>query len=172
VSDARCARVTVYTKSEIDFLLSCPKKISDPPKTSANLVNADFRNDMRLTASQGLQGEFRAFMRQNEDFPENFSVGLIYCPNDGRPDITLLRCNGPHGVYNGSPEFDSEHPHWDYHVHRADERALDAGFKAERFAEKSTEFASYEQALDFFVREINLDPDDIRQHFAARTLFN
>jgi hypothetical protein len=163
--------VAVYTQSEIDFLLSCPKKISDPPKPSQRLVNADFRNDMTLTASS-LQGEFRAFMRQNEDFPENFSVGLIYYPNDGRPDLTLLRCNGPHGVYNGSAEFDADHPHWDYHVHKADEKALDVGLKAERFAEKNTEFASYEEALDYFVRVINLDADDIRQHFAKRNLFN
>lgn len=164
--------MAMYTQGEIDSLISCPKSISEPPTPTAKLVNADFRNDMIMTASSGVPGEFRGFMRQNQDFPENFSVGLIYYPNDGRPEVTLLRCNGPHGVYNGSSEFDAEHPHWDYHVHKADEKAIEAGLKAERVAEKNTEFASYEQAVDFFVRAINLDPDDIRKHFAARQLFN
>ena len=45
----------------------------------------------------------------------NFSIGLRYHPNDGRPEITLLRCNGQHGIYNGSQSFTSDHPHFDCH---------------------------------------------------------
>ena len=48
-------------------------------------------------------------MRRSEDLPENFSVGLVFLPGDGTGEVTLLRCNGPHGAYNDS--FDPAHPH-------------------------------------------------------------
>ena len=79
------------------------------------LVGTDWRNDMKMV-SKGHPGEFNAFFRRSEDFPENFSIGLSYDPKDGSGEITLLRCNGPHGVFNGT--FDPTHPHWGYHIHK------------------------------------------------------
>ena len=95
--------MAIYDQAEIDALLGCPKTITDPPKRSTKLVNADYRNDMKLIASNGIGGEFAVFMRQSEDFPENFSVGINKQHNDGRPERTLVGCNGQHNVYNGSP---------------------------------------------------------------------
>ncbi len=73
---------------------------------------------------------FRAFLRRNEDFPENFSIGLVFLPGDGSGELTLLRCNGPHGTTNES--FDPDHPHVDYHVHRAGAALLEAGLRPEK----------------------------------------
>ena len=70
---------------------------------------------MRLKSADG-ELEFRAFMRRSEDLPENFSIGLVFLPQDGTGEVTLLRCNGPHGAFNDS--FDPAHPHSDFHVHR------------------------------------------------------
>lgn len=109
-------------------------------------------------------------MRKNDDFPENFSVGLRYSANDGRPEITLLRCNGKHGVFTGAG--DSTHPHWDFHIHQASEAAQDAGFTAEKYATSTTEFASYEQAVQYFIRAVNLNAQDASKFFPNGTQGN
>jgi hypothetical protein len=110
--------------------------------------------------------QLRAGHPQREDFQENFSIGLTYSPHDGRDTLTLLRCNGKHGDYNKS--FDPAHPHCDFHIHKATEEALTAGFAPEKCAEKTTEFASFEEALQVFVRMINLSSADAEKHFPAR----
>jgi len=120
---------------------------------------------MKLTASKDVAGEFAVFMRQSEDFPENFSIGLTYQPKDGRQEITLIRCNGKHGIFNSATNFNPSHSHWDFHIHRADAAPLDSGLKAERRATKTTEYASYEEALPFFLKLINLDEGDVRNYF-------
>ena len=50
-------------------------------------------------------------------------------------------------------------------IHRADAAPLDSGLKAERRATKTTEYASYEEALPFFLKLINLDEGDVRNYF-------
>jgi len=86
--------VAAFSQDELDGLISCPKEVSDPPKREMRLERAHWRNDAKLIASNGLQGDFVMFMRKNEDFPENFSIGLIYNPHDGQGEIPLFRCNG------------------------------------------------------------------------------
>lgn len=128
------------------------------------IEGAHARNDAKLLADN-ISGEFRMFMRRSEDFPENFSVGLIYHSADDRGDITLLRCNGKHGEYNGN--FDPDHPHYDYHIHKAEEEAITLGYRAEKYAKKTTHFASYEEALQFFIKTINLNAEDAKKYFAS-----
>jgi hypothetical protein len=159
--------VAAYSQSDIDDLISCPKEISDPPKKEMKLNGAHWRNDAKLKASDGKTGEFSMFMRKNEDFPENFSIGLSYNPRDGRSEITLLRCNGKHGDFNKS--FDPTHPHSDFHIHRAKETAIDEGLAPEKDAAKTDEFASFEWALQYFVRAVNLNPEDAHKYFPDRT---
>jgi hypothetical protein len=142
-----------YTQDEIDSLIACAKLISEPPKREMKLDRGRFRNDMRLKSTDG-KLEFRAFMRRSEDLPENFSVGLAFVPKDGTGEILLLRCNGPHGGYNDS--FDSDHPHWDFHVHRAGADMIEAGLRPEKAAAVNKDFASYEEALQYFLRKTNV----------------
>lgn len=159
--------MAAFSQNELDELISCPKEVSDPPKREMKLDRAHLRNDAKLVASNGCQGDFTMFMRKNEDFPENFSIGLIYNPHDGCGEITLLRCNGPHGGFNRS--IDSEHPHFDYHIHRADVNAVEAGQAAEKDAIKTSEYAAFEEALQYFVKAINLNSKDAQKHFPPRT---
>ena len=121
---------------------------------------------MRLASSKH-PGEFAAFFRRSEDFPENFSIGISYDPKDGSGEIILLRCNGQHGVFNGT--FDPRHPHWGYHIHRASEAALVAGFKAEKYAEHTSAYASYEEAVQHFLTLINLDVAERSKYFPDKT---
>jgi hypothetical protein len=74
---------------------------------------------------------------------------------DGSEEIPLLRCNGPHGEFNR--EFDAAHPHHSFHVHRATEEMIASGARPESYAETCAEFASYEEALQYFIRTVNIE---------------
>ena len=82
-----------YTQREIDELIACPKRVSDAPRREMKSVGSHRRNDMKLVSSDSAERQFSVFMRQNEDFPENFSIGLKYLSAEDRGEITLLRCN-------------------------------------------------------------------------------
>ena len=101
-------------------------------------------------------------MRRSEDLLENFSIGLAFLAKDRSGEVVLLRCNGPHGGYNDS--FDADHPHWDYHVHRASAEMIEAGLRPERAAAIDRSFASYEEAVQYFLRATNIT--DARTYFA------
>jgi hypothetical protein len=151
-----------YTQKDIDALLSCAKSVSDPPKRNLRLVGAHWRNDMKLVAVM-VDGEFSVFFRRSEDFPENFSIGLTYDPKDGSGEITLVRCNGQHGVFGGT--FDPNHPHWSYHIHRATEATIAAGLRPEHHAENTAAYASFEEAVQHFVKLINLNSAEADKYF-------
>ena len=151
-----------YTQKDIDALISCEKTVSDPPRRDMRLAGAHWRNDMKLVAEK-VDGEFQVFIRRSDDFPENFSIGLTYDPKDGRGEITLIRCNGQHGVFGGT--FDPNHPHWGYHIHRATEASIVAGLRPENHAESTAAYASFEEAVQHFVRLINLKAEEADKHF-------
>ena len=60
-------------------------------------------------------------------------------------------------------------PHWDFHVHRASQKAIEAGKTAEKYADKTLEFASYKEALQYFLREVNVNPEDVERHFPGNS---
>jgi hypothetical protein len=134
---------------EIEKLIDCPKRIIESPKKDLQLVNGHWRNDMKLQSNDG-EYDFSVFMRKNEDFEENFSIGLIYNPRDVRGDIPLLRCNGPHG-----PHVLFDH-HDRFHIHKAEQENLASGMRAERTAYITKEYASYQDALGFFLKKCNI----------------
>lgn len=142
-----------YKQSELDELIACPKVITDAPKRDMRLEGSQKRTDMRLQSQAG-DREFRVFMRVHSEFSENFSIGLVHLPKDGSGELVLLRCNGPHGEYNAN--FDPQHPHAEFHVHRATEQAILAGFRPEKRAERTEQFASYREALFYFFKEVNV----------------
>jgi hypothetical protein len=142
-----------YSQQELDALIACPKVVSEAPKREMSLDRGHFRNDMRVKSVEG-DLEFRVFMRRSEDLTENFSIGLAFLPKDGTAEIVLLRCNGPHGGYNDC--FDADHPHWEFHVHRATAETIEAGLRPEKPATVNRDFASYQEALQYFLRVTNI----------------
>jgi len=142
-----------YTAEELEELIACPKTVSEAPRQDLKLDRGPFRNDMRVKSIEG-DREFRIFLRRSEDFPENFSIGLVYLPKDGTGEVALLRCNGPHGGYNDA--VDPEHPHWEHHVHQATAAMIEAGLRPEKEATESRDFASFEEALEYLLRVTNV----------------
>lgn len=142
-----------YTQQEIEALIECSKVISEPPKREFRSERGHKRNGMLLKTEDG-KADFVVFMRINEDFPENFSIGLEHSPRDERGTILLLRCNGPHGEFLGNPS--SHGPHFVHHVHRADATNLDAGLRGEASAKATDSYASYDEAVRFFLNVVHV----------------
>jgi hypothetical protein len=153
------------TNQHIDYLIGCPKKIIDPPRREMALSNGHWRNGITLQSVDG-EHDFSVFLGKNEDFEENFSIGLMYSPRETRGDICLLRYNGPHG-----PHVSFDH-HDRYHVHMAEEETINSGLKAERTALITEEYASFDDALGYFLRKCNItDADKYFPNVLQRTLF-
>lgn len=140
-----------YSEEEINQLIGCPKLITDPPRKDFKIDRGSRRNDMRLKAQDG-DLEFSIFIRVNQDFEENFSVGLVYHPREERGQFCLLRCNGPHGDFDGSPAS----PHFLYHVHKARPENIEAGIRAERGGEVTDRYASHQQAIRYLLMIANV----------------
>ncbi len=141
-----------YNQQELDNLIKCRKLISRPPQKKMVLEGGHRRNDMELTSEDG-QLRFTCFMRINEDFNENFTIGLEYHPKEERGSICLLRYNGPHGDFN---KTQSPGPHFQYHIHEAKSEYIEAGLRAESYGQVTDAYASYQEALGYFLRFINV----------------
>jgi len=154
-----------FTDEELANLLSCPKQVDDPPKREMRIDGRMKRNDMTLKSADG-KHSFRVFIRQSDDFPENFSAGLIYQPNEDPGSFQLVRCNGQHGG-------ERVHPHHAvFHVHRSKADDINAGILEPRHIEQSPAYASFHEALAYFCRLICLENPD--QYFPgiAQQLLN
>ncbi len=142
-----------YSQAELETLITCPKEVADPPRKEMRSEQGSKRNDMLLRSADG-QHEFSVFMRVSESFPEDFSIGLVYLPKDEPGSVILLRCNGPHGELEGT--FDTTHSHFSCHLHKAKAENIAAGSRPEKGGEPTDRYASFEQALPFFLKLINL----------------
>ncbi|MCL4506463.1 MAG: hypothetical protein M1434_06970 [Chloroflexi bacterium] len=142
-----------YTQTEFEALISRSKQVTEPPRRDMRLERGHLRNDLKLRSDD--DKEFTVFMRINEKFQENFTIGLTYHPLDEPGTICLLRCNGRHGEHINNPDV-ATIPHFGYHVHVAQADMLNMGQLPERFAELTAEYASYEEALVYFIRRVNI----------------
>lgn len=158
--------------AEIFRLISMPKRITEPPSKAWKEDAWQRRKDFCLEASDGQGQKFRAFARQSKIYPENFSIGLEYEPQDGQDAIILIRCNGPHGDFNA--QTNTDHPHFHPHVHRASYSALSKGERAERYAERTNEFTNVKQAMRYFLETVGVEAEDQNRYFEEdlrKTLF-
>lgn len=156
----------MYTDELIAELITCKKVIVEAPKT-----NPDSRGSTKrgfLLSSQDGTHEFSAFISQNNTFAENFSLGLVYKLKDEKGTVCLLRVNGLHG---GTIEI----PHHSYcHVHTTLAEDINNNIKAERHIEECKEYTTIEQAIQYFLKRVNVSSTDSKKHFPPpqQTLFS
>jgi hypothetical protein len=131
----------------IQELISCEKKITDPPKKDLVLKNRSFRNDMKLSSLDGTYS-FSVFLRISEDFQEDFSIGLMYISKEGKLYM-VFRCNGPHG--ETVSEYRSQTPHFGYHTHTI---LPDSSFAMNPVI--TEEYATYQDAIAYFIKICNI----------------
>jgi len=145
--------VKEYTQEELNSLISCPKIIIEPPKKEMKLERGHLRNQIKLRSKEG-EYDFDVFMRILEAFQENFSVGLVYKPKDEPGSFVLFRCNGPHGPFTEiSGELTS---HFKFHIHRAKKENIEQGLLPEKGGDHTETYASYLQALSYFLKAVNV----------------
>jgi hypothetical protein len=146
----------MYTKELIDELISCPKKIVDSPKEKDS--RSSYRKKYFTLTSLDGNYTFSGFITENLNFAENFSIGLVYNPKEEKGTIILLRCNGPHGLTKISHHAIS-------HIHTATAERINSGQKSEGHIELTEEYSTFESALQFYIKHINLLPADRQKYF-------
>jgi hypothetical protein len=131
---------------EIERLISCRKVIDTPPRKDPVLSNRSYRNNFTARSVDGDE-QFSVFLRQSDDLPDNFTIGLLYTNHDGA-EYMLFRCNGPHG----DVEYDDigNALHFEYHTH-----LLKTGYRR-MVAQKTVEYGSYQDAISFFMKRCNI----------------
>lgn len=139
----------LFSNEEIQNLVAAPKRITVRPQKRMQLSNKHYRNGMKLKSTDG-ELEFSVFMRKNEMFHENFSIGLVFHPKDDPQEVHLFRCNGPHGPHES---FDH---HESCHIHIAKEDSMGSGIKENWFAYITKEYSTFEDALIFFLGKCNI----------------
>ena len=137
-----------YTQQEIDDLIRCPKVVTEAPRPSFKDEYRHRSNGFRVATSDG-EHRFRVFLRQSLEFVEDFSIGLLYEPKDGR-SFLLVRFNGQHDI---AIEGDDVRTHFTYHVHLAEAGRVNNGFYDSLPARTTGDYASFNEALEaFFLR--------------------
>ena len=142
-----------YQQQVLDRLVTCAKEINRPPKREMLLERGSWRNDMDLKSMDGNEF-FEVFLRKADAFPENFSIGLVWCPREDPERVCLIRCNGPHGEFR--VDSSTPGPHYGHHVHLATAAAIAAGEKPERGGQVTTAFASFEEAIVYFINHCHI----------------
>ena len=139
----------IESDQDIDELIRCPKIIFKPPNKEMIIKFGCLRNDIELYKEDDEDLKFSVFIRINERFRENFSIGLRVYPK-GNPSMHLLRFNGKHGEYK---DFVTESTHFEYHIHRATVETISDKLP---YAEVTDRYASYEEALKYFLEYTNI----------------
>ena len=151
-----------FSDEQFDKLITCEKEIVQA-QGKPKLERGHYRISFELQ-SVDKEFYFRAYGRYNAAFPENFSVGLVYNPRHEKGSYDIVRCNGPHGEHR-------MHPHHVYfHIHKITTTAIESGLKEDCFVEITDKYATFEDALRFFVKYIHLKSADIKRHFPGKNL--
>jgi hypothetical protein len=154
-----------FTDEELASLIACSKKVVDPPRRDMRVDGKMKRNDMTLKSADG-KNSFRVFIRQSDEFPENFSMGLMYSPGEEPGSFQLVRCNGQHGGERAHPH------HAVFHIHKCKADDINSGILEPRHIEETTVYASFREALAHFCAIIQMErPDDYFPGLSQAQLF-
>lgn len=140
----------MFDEALLNRLISCPKLIVLPQQKDFKIENKSKINDMKLL-SEDEQYSFSVFIRQNTEFTENFSIGLIYRDIIGK-DFPLIRFNGNHGENKNN----FNHPHFHYHIHTISVKNLNNGSTELSTVSITDKYAAFEDALLYFFDFTNI----------------
>jgi hypothetical protein len=147
----------MYTDQLLNDLIFCSKKIIEPPK-DFGINRGSYKYVFNMVSVDGLYS-FNGFITKNTTFQENFSIGLVYIPKEEKGKFCLLRCNGLHGEVINIPH------HSFCHIHRVNVEDINNGIKVEKHIEETTEYSTFDEAIQFYIRYINILPEDRKKYF-------
>lgn len=142
------------TDEQIGFLLDEPKNWPGRKIIGLKREYKYLRGDKVLESRTG--NYFRVFIRLNTEDPLDFSVGLVFRDKLTGEEIKLLRCNGP--SHSHPNRIEQERLDSVYHIHKATERYMKAGMKAESWAFGTEEYDDIHSALTYLSEIANIQP--------------
>jgi hypothetical protein len=153
----------IYTDEFIRELLSCEKMITKPPTKEYKTERQQDKKDFSVDSKEG-KYKFKVFIRKNINFEENFSIGLLYNPQNGEEVVCLLRFNGRHGGNRAAQH------HFEYHIHSGTAKIINDGLKSDSNIDITTDYASLDDAIQIFLSRINLDLIDKQRYFPSNQI--
>lgn len=140
------------TDSEIDYYIKTRKLVFDAPPKNYRIAGAQRRKDFKVKSDEGFI--YTVFIRQNLEFQENFSIGLLL-HFEGKK-IMLFRANGNHGEVVENPQRPS--PHFGFHYHKLTAHDFEIGkYFDPKFSQKTDGYNSFEEAIIFFIKFTNIE---------------
>lgn len=137
------------TQEQLDKLISCPKRITKPPKKGQQDAHVNKRSDFSVICDDTGE-EFIVFVRYNTILTENFSIGLVWLNKNIGSSIIILRCNGLHG---GNKNV--EH-HNVQHIHTLNIELAQNDIFKEDTVTITKEYSTLNDALFYFSRRCNI----------------
>jgi hypothetical protein len=152
----------------IDKHIRTPKRIDSSRPFVLSPAGKYRRGGFDLAGEDG-ESKYKVFIRQHEDFQENFSIGLVYMDKE-QGEIALFRCNGNHGETVTQPLSTNEY-HFGYHSHRMTAECIQNGIKDPPHY-KVEDYVDYHSALRYFCKEVNVtNADEFLAEARQLTLF-
>jgi len=138
------------SKENIDYLISCEKEIISLERKEFKIEHGHKKNGFKLLSTDK-KHNFSVFMRINEEFQENFSIGLMYNPIIEK-SIMLFRCNGPH---NHKERPNSEY-HQSFHYHFEVEENITYGLNPMDHSKIVKEYSTFREAFQYFIKHCDI----------------
>lgn len=146
----------MLTDELITKLITEEKIITESPKKDFKEENQHLRNDFQMTSSDS-SSRYSVFIRKHIKFMENFSIGLMYHSEEGT-SYNLFRCNGNHGEV--VIDIQKPEPHFGYHTHKITTELLENNINDPKHSKLTKEYASFEQAMNYFCIYVNIKDAD------------
>lgn len=148
----------ILDEDRIHELLHESKPVpTDFMKSAKTKPKANMSYSERELQVFGVDGsDFRLFIRQNEVWPLDFTVGLRFVDKNDLHYV-LRRFNGPSHQHTNHLEKRNGDANCSFkgafHVHMATERYQRAGMLIDGYAEISNKFANQDQAMDLLLKQ-------------------
>jgi hypothetical protein len=140
------------TQTKIDELIKMPKKVINPNARSREKPSHLERN-YKVVGVDDNNISFSLFIRQNNQLEDDFSCGLIWHTPSGE-GLVLTRYNGASHPHKN--HLEGERLEATYHIHKATEKYLQAGKKAEGYAETTNRYTTANGALHCLLKDCNI----------------
>jgi len=150
---------TILTDNEITQLIQERKPLPEDYRTKIQVRPKRGHKERELDLI-GVDGsEFRIIFRQSLFNPLDFSVILAYRLPKSNQLFRLRRYNGKSHEHTNRMEGNT---FFDFHIHHATERYQEIGAREDTYAEPTTRFADFHQAITCMLSdcgfEVPLDP--------------
>ncbi len=133
-------------RSLINEIKNLPEDFSSRIKLRPKRGHKEY--EYRIVGAQG--HAFLLKFRQNERNALDFSVILLYVPEESNQPFRLRRCNGKSHEHTNKIEGNS---FYDFHIHTATERYQQMGLHEDAYAEPTDRYANFTGATECILKD-------------------